>query len=75
VNHNDDMQQEPWVLPHMLPVGCDSQGRHTTRPMPAEACTEIGFEEEPDFTAAARFWTLYLSLAIVAIVAAVASLV
>jgi hypothetical protein len=42
--------------------------------MPAEACTELGCEE-PDFTAAARFWTLYLSMALVAIVAAVASLV
>lgn len=73
MNHNDDMQPEPWVLPHMMPAGRDKQGRYPTRPIPAEACTELGCEE-PNFTAAGRFWTLYLSMALVAVVAAVASL-
>ena len=73
MNHNDDMQPEPWVLPHMLPTGCDQQGRHSTRPMPAEACTELGCDE-PDFGTAARFWALYLSFALVAIVAGVSAL-
>ena len=75
MNHNDDMQPEPWVLPHMLPVGCDKQGRYITRPMPAEACTEVGCDE-PDFTAAAvarsLFWLAYGSSLFVALVAAAA---
>ena len=51
-----------------------NQGRQCPARMPAEACTEIGFNER-DFGAAAKFWTLYLSLALVAVVAGVSALI
>jgi len=50
-----------------------NQGRQCPANTPAEACTELGCDE-PDFSAAARFWTLYLSMALVAVVAGIASL-
>jgi len=39
-------------------------------PMPAEACTELG-SGTCEFTAAARFWTAYLALLLVVVVALV----
>lgn len=30
-----------------LPAGCDQQGRYETRPMPAEACTDVGADTRP----------------------------
>ena len=29
----------------LLPAGCDQQSRYPTRPQPAEACTEIGADD------------------------------
>lgn len=55
-------------------TGLCNQGRQCHANTPAEACTEIG-ADEPDFQAAARFWTLYLSAALVAVIAAVSSLI
>ena len=56
----------------IAPAGCDDQGRWPTRrPMAAEAATDEG--AEPDFTAAAQFWSLYLALLLVALVAVVSS--
>ena len=37
-------------------------------PMPAEACAELG-SGTTEFTAAARFWTAYLALVLVVVVA------
>lgn len=54
----------------LLPTGCDMQGRYATRPMPAEACTEIGAEPDPyDGTAVIR--GLMSAAGITAILAAV----
>ncbi len=33
----------------LMPAGCDQQGRYQTRPVPAEACTEVGHDEGDDF--------------------------
>ena len=39
-----------------LPAGCDQQGRYATRPMPAEAYTDIGAEDNgPPVTRAGLF--------------------
>lgn len=71
-HHNDDMQPEPWVLPHMQPKGLDQQGRWPThQPMAAEACNDTD-DDEPDFAPAARFWTLYLAALLVALAAGMA---
>ena len=43
-----------------------------SRPMPAEACTELGAEPEP--RAKRRFWTLYLAALLVSVIAGAASL-
>ena len=51
---------------------CD-QGRRCIASTPAEACTELGCDE-PDFRAAANFWSLYLALLLVAVIAGVAVL-
>lgn len=58
----------------LLPAGCDQQGRHDTRPEPAEACTELG-ADDIDPQATAVFWSLYITFALVAITAAVAAMV
>ena len=42
MNYDDDMQPEPWVLPHMLPRGCDMQGRYETRQWPDTIPTGYG---------------------------------
>ena len=31
----------------ILPAGLDYQGRYATRPMPAEACTDLGTDTRP----------------------------
>ena len=44
-----DYDIEPWHMPHMaamMPAGLDQQGRYKTRPLPAEACTEIGANDD-----------------------------
>ena len=33
-------------LPHLLPAGCDQQGRLATRQQPVEACTELGADDD-----------------------------
>ena len=56
-------------------AGLDQQGRHPTRPIPAEACTEIGADDysaEP--MAVAIFWSAYASIFLVAAVAALSLL-
>jgi hypothetical protein len=55
--------------------GLDQQGRHLTRPIPAEACTEVGADDysaEP--MAVAIFWSAYASIFLVAAVAALSLL-
>jgi hypothetical protein len=75
VNLNDTPSAGPLVAADMhrvtvMHAGLDYQGRHQTRPMPAEACTELGHEDDPyDGTAVIR--GLFSALAITAILAAV----
>ena len=48
-----------WHDTVMMPAGCDQQGRYATRPMPAEACTDIGAEDNgPPVTRAGLFLVL-----------------
>jgi len=52
-------------------AGLDQQGRHITRPIPAEAATELGADDysaEP--MAVAIFWSAYGSILTVAAIAA-----
>ena len=55
-------------------TGRCNQGRQCAANTPAEACTEIG-SDAPSFTAAAWFWSLYLSIALVAALAGIAALI
>lgn len=50
---------------------CD-QGRKCPARAPAEACTEVGCDDEPDLTAAGQFWALYLAIVLVALAAGMA---
>ena len=55
-------------------TGRCNQGRQCEANTPAEACTDLG-ADEPDFAAAAWFRSLYLSLALVAVLAGIAALI
>ena len=58
--------------PRRMAAGCDQQGRYETRqPMAAEACTELDSEVDPQ--ASAIFWTAYLALVLVVVVATLAA--
>lgn len=59
-----------------LPAGCDQQGRRETRPLPAEACSELGAgADDCNPQAAAIFWSAYIALALIPIVGFIAALV
>ena len=64
----------------LAPAGCDNQGRTearqwpgTDQPMAAEACNETDDDIRPHSAAAARFWTRYLLVLLVACAAGIAA--
>ena len=61
-----------------VPAGCGQnrwpERRCSEHPDPAEACTELGAEpHRPHSAAAARFWTRYLLVLLVACAAGIAT--
>ena len=76
VNLQDTPSAGPLVAADMhrvtvMPAGLDYQGRQQTRPIPAEACTEIGADGRDDYDGTAVFRGLFSAVAITAILAGV----